>query len=472
MRDIDVNNVKNVYNSLAVTWDDKSSLISAIKGGNSNRTLSLLKSLVKPNMNIADLGSGTGRATRNILKINKNVNIYCADLSTCMMNILLDKVHTEFPSYKRLHTYCDDVNNATFNGTKMDLIVMLYLLHHVKNVNKTLKHVVNMLSPNGKVLIQVPGIGEFSDEIKPDIHSHYIDPMGRFTLKELVSEARKVGLVPIKEYKDEFDFIFKNNNDFEEFIKENSVLAKISNYKSLNIKKYKFDGLKRGHGQYLTVLFEKSNQALLENQKNKIAYENWSDCYTRYALEKLNHRGYSYDELAEAISAKMIHNGTTLDIGAGTGLVDTRIRQLNTKSDIFGVDLSPDMYKDNICKNIYNGFYVGDATAVPFKNNYFDNIISTFMLHHCSSIDSIFNKIYSMLKVGGRFIFVDFIIKSKNRDNFDAAYQSSREYGAIANEQTIKSLYDQLKLNGFSDIDIKYLGEDRDLPHVLFAAKK
>ena len=85
---IKLEQVKAVYDDLSTTWDNKSHLIYSITDGNSNRTLTLLSSLIHPNMNVADLGCGTGRATRKVLQVTQNVDMYCADISKKMLEIM------------------------------------------------------------------------------------------------------------------------------------------------------------------------------------------------------------------------------------------------------------------------------------------------------------------------------------------------------------------------------------------------
>lgn len=473
---IKLEQVKAVYDDLSTTWDNKSHLIYSITDGNSNRTLTLLSSLIHPNMNVADLGCGTGRATRKVLQVTQNVDMYCADISKKMLEIMNKKVRNEFPRYNKLHMKCGDVSKIYFGQIKMDLVIMLYLLHHVENVKNTLKHAADMLDKDGEILIQVPGTGEFESQIHPNYNNHYKDPMGRFSIHELIADAESVGLVPIEQFKDEFNFNFKSNADMREFVKENSILAKISNYNSLDsgASNY-FEGLTKGHGEYLTILLKRKVDLQQDANRNKKAYAKWCTNYSNYALKKITNRGYSYDTLADIIFREINYGenkNKVLDIGAGTGLIDLRLKNRNKNLLIYGADLSPDMYNKNLFTNQYEGFYIGDAETIPFRNNYFDSIISTFMIHHSSSVRLLLQKCFNILKNNGKIAFVDFVIKEENYSKFNKDYQSSREYGAVTNDYTVRWMCDQLNSVGFKDIKYKYLGCDKDLPHVIFMAHK
>ncbi|MBZ5994921.1 methyltransferase domain-containing protein [Leuconostoc gelidum subsp. gasicomitatum] len=152
-----VEKVKNIYDSLADTWDSKSKLIKQIRGGESNRSLVLLNSLIKPDMKIADIGAGTGRATRDILKNSQEVQISAVDLSPKMLAILRKLVANEYPDDDRFITKVGDVETIVLpDSGNFDLVVMLYLLHHVENAKETLLHASIMIKDNGRSYTENP----------------------------------------------------------------------------------------------------------------------------------------------------------------------------------------------------------------------------------------------------------------------------------------------------------------------------
>jgi len=76
--------------------------------------------------------------------------------------------------------------------------------------------------------------------------------------------------------------------------------------------------------------------------------------------------------------------GRILDVGCGTGFVTSLIRD---PSEVIGVDLSPGMARH------YSRFHgpciVGDAEALPFRDNSFDCVLSSFTLQWTSIRESV-----------------------------------------------------------------------------------
>lgn len=64
------------------------------------------------------------------------------------------------------------------------------------------------------------------------------------------------------------------------------------------------------------------------------------------------------------------------------------------------------------------------------------------------------------------------MVKEKDKDTFNSDNQAKREYGAIANEYTKSWMCNLLKNVGFREIKTRNMGQDRDLPHVMFSAEK
>lgn len=467
-----IQRVAEVYDKLSSTWDTKSRFIKNISGGESNRGLKLIDSIVTNGMTIIDLGAGTGRATSRALRVSQDITMYSADISSKMLNKLQHNVIKEFPNFDNLNVIKSDVDTVEISK-KADLIMMFYLLHHVKDAVKTLSHAASLLAKDGVILVQVPGIKECATQIKPCTTDHSKDKMGRFTLKELIDIGFKAGLEPIMKYDDNFVFTFNSDTDTKMFLEENSLLARTDNYNSTNSNESKFNGVKSIDGEYLTIVFKKISSINEENKNNKLAYKDWSNFYSKYALKKISNRGYSYDSLAKILfeESQVEDRGSLLDVGCGTGLVDKRIKSEHPNVNIYGIDLSSDMLAKNICKKDYTGLYLGDAITVPFSENYFDGIISSFMMHHSNNVPALVHKLYQLLSEGGYLAFVDFVLIDPN--HFDKKYQSEvREYGATTNHFTISEMIRWLKGAGFVDIKYKQIGEKRDLPHVMFVASK
>jgi ubiquinone/menaquinone biosynthesis C-methylase UbiE len=95
-----------------------------------------------------------------------------------------------------------------------------------------------------------------------------------------------------------------------------------------------------------------------------------------------------------------------LELGCGTGYFTKEI--IKTGADITAIDISPDLInaaKESIkAPNVR--FIVDNAYSMSFKNNQFDYIIGSSVLHHLQ-IGSAVNEIYRVLKSGGKIAFTE-----------------------------------------------------------------
>jgi len=95
-----------------------------------------------------------------------------------------------------------------------------------------------------------------------------------------------------------------------------------------------------------------------------------------------------------------------LELGCGTGYFTKEI--IKTGADIIAIDISPDLInaaKDSIkAPNVM--FIVDNAYSVSFKNEKFDYVIGSSVLHHLQ-INSAVSEIYRVLKSGGKIAFTE-----------------------------------------------------------------
>lgn len=94
--------------------------------------------------------------------------------------------------------------------------------------------------------------------------------------------------------------------------------------------------------------------------------------------------------------------GKILDIGCGTG----HIAQ-NLDREWYGVDISPKSIE--VAKKYYKEAKVGDITKkIPFKNNFFDIVLSISTLHHTfDHINEVVSEVKKVLKNNGLFIIIE-----------------------------------------------------------------
>lgn len=93
-----------------------------------------------------------------------------------------------------------------------------------------------------------------------------------------------------------------------------------------------------------------------------------------------------------------------LDIGVGTGFILQYIRDyLNPSATFYGIDLdkNPAMPSYIIFKKVDL-----ERQELPFPSNFFEIVISTFVIEHLHSPGRVFEETYRVLRSGGEFYLV------------------------------------------------------------------
>lgn len=101
-------------------------------------------------------------------------------------------------------------------------------------------------------------------------------------------------------------------------------------------------------------------------------------------------------------------NSKILDIGCGTGIVLSILKNKNKKLKLYGIDISKNMLKisqKRLGKNV--NLKLESIEETNFKTNYFDYIFSTEAFHHYYNHELAMKNIYNILKKNGEFILVD-----------------------------------------------------------------
>lgn len=105
--------------------------------------------------------------------------------------------------------------------------------------------------------------------------------------------------------------------------------------------------------------------------------------------------------------------GEILDVGSGPGRLAVLLAKMDPRVDVTGVDISPEMVakasrraaKAGLAERVH--FAEGEVESLPFADDRFAAVVSTFSLHHWSYPVGGLQEIHRVLKPGGRALIYD-----------------------------------------------------------------
>jgi predicted TPR repeat methyltransferase len=119
-----------------------------------------------------------------------------------------------------------------------------------------------------------------------------------------------------------------------------------------------------------------------------------------------------------------------LDIGCGTGLVGTQVRDLAARLD--GVDLSPAMLERAKAKGVYDQLFQADLVAfLGERENSHDAILAAATLIHFGELKALFQAVSASLRDGGLFVFTAFPLEDMQADYAAAATTQLAQSGCF-----------------------------------------
>ena len=147
-----------------------------------------------------------------------------------------------------------------------------------------------------------------------------------------------------------------------------------------------------------------------------------------------------------------------LEVGCGIGVLSSYLAE-KYEWEVTGIDLDPEQIeraKDDYGKNKYLKFLEADAKKLPFEDNEYDLVLSSYALHHIPNWDKALNEISRVLKSSGFYILsdrmfpgfyffrkwsiaVDDIINHLERNNFEIVYETKPKINKIGGHFSIIS---------------------------------
>ncbi|MEM2931095.1 MAG: methyltransferase domain-containing protein, partial [Thermoproteota archaeon] len=100
-------------------------------------------------------------------------------------------------------------------------------------------------------------------------------------------------------------------------------------------------------------------------------------------------------------------NSTVLDVGCGTGRFTLSISSAKSPM-LYALDLSIEMLKQAAAKDEARGilWVRGDGQRLPFRDNLFDCIYMTLVIHHMEDKEAALRELYRTLKEGGSCVIM------------------------------------------------------------------
>ncbi|SHJ71127.1 MerR family transcriptional regulator [Tepidibacter formicigenes] len=160
-------------------------------------------------------------------------------------------------------------------------------------------------------------------------------------------------------------------------------------------------------------------QKIKNNWKDRWNFDSWAKTYDESIKEnKGKLKIYkNYEKILDEVFKKAIENTKNdmklLEIGVGTGNLAKRF--LEKGYNIIGVDQSREML--NIAKEKFPKLKLrlGEFLKLPFENNAFDCIVSSYALHHLNDEEKkiAIKEMLRVLKLDGKIIIGDLMFENK-----------------------------------------------------------
>lgn len=175
--------------------------------------------------------------------------------------------------------------------------------------------------------------------------------------------------------------------------------------------------------------------------KKKIikGFDVWSSTYTNDVTPKLERRGHGYNQLAKKIISFLEPKlrANILEIGAGSGVLGSKVIHNRPDLKIIGIDISRNMLFESKQLDMYEALFHCDAENIPFQDNTFEFIFSAYMLHSALDAKKCLQEIWRTGKPNARVVIVDLFRTNKRIPFFsvlkDNVHSVKYEHGAISN---------------------------------------
>lgn len=164
---------------------------------------------------------------------------------------------------------------------------------------------------------------------------------------------------------------------------------------------------------------------------NEFNKQQMKDVFDKISFDFSGTRRYPWQEVVDFVE-ELEEKAASLDVGCGNG---RHMLELGKKTDVvFGLDFSKKMLNQakkelllNRHVDAFFGLVQGDASFLPFKDNFFDYILCIATMHHLTSFEErikCLNEMYRVMEDGSRALMS---VWSIHHDRFRGDREEIRE---------------------------------------------
>jgi malonyl-CoA O-methyltransferase len=210
----------------------------------------------------------------------------------------------------------------------------------------------------------------------------------------------------------------------------------------------------------------------IDRQKVRESFHRQSSDYDEHALVQRR----VIERLLELLQVENPHPARLLDIGAGTGRLVARLRELYPESLTVAADLAFGMCRaarENLGERVQ--LVNADAEKLPFRSGAFDLVLSSSTFQWLPSLDHAFGEVRRVLAPGGLFCFALFGERTlfELRDSYRAALkgEADRTHSFFSRDEVLAALQGAgfEKASATAELEVEF---HPDVPDLLKSLKK
>ena len=132
-----------------------------------------------------------------------------------------------------------------------------------------------------------------------------------------------------------------------------------------------------------------------------------------------------------------------LDLGCGTGSLVVNLKRQYASAQVVGLDPDPKVLRRARTKAVRAAVSVqldlGLADQLPYKDESFDHVFSSFMFHHLNELEreKMLVEVLRVLKPGCSFHFVDFVVEEASSGFMDRLFRAHAQMKANSEERIL-----------------------------------